>query len=546
LGVGEDAAGKTVKCPKCKTPMLIPAPEPPAPPVARKKPAVKSDVVADDADERPRKKGGLFDAVEDDLARKKRRDDEDDEDLPRGRRRPADDDDRPRGRRRPVDDDDDDEDDRPRRKKGKKKAAGPPVGLLIGGSAALLLLLAGGGFAIYWFGFRDKDKSGDTAGTTNTGGGDGGGKAAVPSGWQELSPPGYGFRAYVPRLPPESARWKEPPPARVTRPTKSREFECPTEDDRFMFGVSVALFPDAMSTADREKWLADDLRNELRAPRQFTKETTGKTTLGGREANELRIEVDMAGFLATKGANIPKTGPKGQPIPDRVVAVFRYCVAGNRGYVAVVAALGSTLPETDAKAFFDNFEFIPVADAPAGGGGPAPKPKGKGPNPPTGSAPAGWKPFSPPDGVFKINVPGTARGGPYESNGKQSDSRWLYAVMPTGGQHLMCSMDVFAFPADWPPEKRAKYAAAEPNNQKTFRKTAILKQVTWAGQPATEIRPGPDAPPPPKDKFGSKDGAVTRVLSHGGRVYVFTLSSQNGSPTEAEERAFFDSFEILK
>jgi hypothetical protein len=35
-------------------------------------------------------------------------------------------------------------------------------------------------------------------------------------------------------------------------------------------------------------------------------------------------------------------------------------------------------------------------------------------------------------------------------------------------------------------------------------------------------------------------------MSHGGRVYVFTLSSQNGSPSEAEERAFFDSFEILK
>lgn len=103
LNAPDAAAGRTVKCPKCKAPMRVPEPAEPA-----EEPKPVNSMATGGEEDRPRRK------------------------------RPA---------------ADEEEDDRPR-KKGKKPAkSGAPVGLIVGAVAAVLLL-GGGGFAAYWFGFR--------------------------------------------------------------------------------------------------------------------------------------------------------------------------------------------------------------------------------------------------------------------------------------------------------------------------------------------------------------------------------------------------------
>jgi hypothetical protein len=331
LNAPDTAAGKTVKCPKCQAPMVIPAPDPEPEPeeVPRRRPAAERE------------------------------------------------DDRPRKKRRPVDDEDED-DDHPRRKGKRKPAkAGPPVGLLVGGGLAALLLLVGGGFAAYWFGFRDKGKDvaagGGAGGNVAPGGGgdEGGGdapgpKAPIPVGWKEVAPPGWGFKMYVPRIPTPAPKW-ELPPARASKPRMSREVEIGrVEDEAVHFSVRMAVFPDGMAAADAEKFLLDELEDATKdfpiGLQAFVKRTTRKATLGGKPASELRTEMDVAGLLA-RSPNLARQFRrlKGGP-PDRVTAVWRYCVNGGRGYVVNMAWLGSTPPpDADARGFFDNFEFVPVA-----------------------------------------------------------------------------------------------------------------------------------------------------------------------------------------
>lgn len=147
------ALGKSVKCPKCQTPVPVRAAPPP-------------------------------------------------EDLP---------DDLPPRRRRPADDDE--PDDRPRRK-GKKRPqkSGAPVALIAGLLA--VAVLAGGGFAAYWFGFRDQPQAAAPAGPTNPAGPGPAGpaagavaakKAPVPDGWQVHDIEGCGFRVAFPAPPVEDA-----------------------------------------------------------------------------------------------------------------------------------------------------------------------------------------------------------------------------------------------------------------------------------------------------------------------------------------------------
>src|SRR2546423_610715 len=85
VSVPDEAAGKTVRCPACKTPFVVPAVEPE--PV---RPAVRDD----------------------------------DEDEPRPRKRPA----------------RSDEDDRPRRRPKRRSRRGPPWGLIAGVGGGVLAL----------------------------------------------------------------------------------------------------------------------------------------------------------------------------------------------------------------------------------------------------------------------------------------------------------------------------------------------------------------------------------------------------------------------
>lgn len=116
LTAPDTAAGKTVKCPKCQSPMSLPAAEPL--PAARPAPVQARPVAPLQAQPVVR---AVTDETEKSRAKARPRDEEEDEDPPRKKARARDadeDDDRPRAKRRARDEEDDDEDDRPRRKSG--------------------------------------------------------------------------------------------------------------------------------------------------------------------------------------------------------------------------------------------------------------------------------------------------------------------------------------------------------------------------------------------------------------------------------------------
>ena len=138
LKAPDAAAGRRVKCPKCGTPLVVPAPaasadfemvdDEPAPAPVAARPVTAPPVAA----ARPRP------AEDDDAPKSKRRRDEETHDQPRGKRR-QDDDDAPKRKRRR----DDEDDDRP-----KKKGALPLILGIVGG----IMLVCGGGCAGVWYG----------------------------------------------------------------------------------------------------------------------------------------------------------------------------------------------------------------------------------------------------------------------------------------------------------------------------------------------------------------------------------------------------------
>lgn len=215
LSAPESAAGKQIRCPKCKAvvtvPALVAAEEVPVveakvapPPAPAPAPKSKTDTTIvccivcntmiavlakvkvvhcpkcgfanpapgrlfegdeGDEDERPRKK-------------RSRRDEAEDADDERPRKK----------KRRPVyDDDEDEEDERPRRRKRKPVGSGSGGGRVIFMVCGLLLLfgLCGGG-AYFLIG---------------KGGGVFAKKTPVPPGWKEYSYPNDGFKAYFPSAP---------------------------------------------------------------------------------------------------------------------------------------------------------------------------------------------------------------------------------------------------------------------------------------------------------------------------------------------------------
>lgn len=174
LSAPESAAGKQIRCPKCKAVVAVPAFIP-----AEVVPVVDAAVSAPPPAPKPKPKPAVTDDEDDeDAPRKKtsRRDDEDDEDRPRKKKRRAYDD----------DEDDDEEDERPRKKKKRKAASGgggARVAVLVLGG---LILLGGIGFGIYLL-----------VGS----GGVFARRAPVPAGWKQYNYPQSGFRAAFPSEP---------------------------------------------------------------------------------------------------------------------------------------------------------------------------------------------------------------------------------------------------------------------------------------------------------------------------------------------------------
>lgn len=212
LSAPESAAGKQIRCPKCKAvvtvPALVPAEEvpvvdakvtaPPPAPAAAPKPKTDTTIVCcvvcntmvavlakvkvvhcpkcGFANPAPGRLVEPEEGDEDDRPRKKRRrDDEDDERDERPRKK----------RRRPVyDGDDDEEDDRPRRRRRKPAGSGGGGRVVFMVCGVLLLFgLCGGGLYLLF------SKGGGFA------------KKPPPAGWKEYSYPQSGFKAHFPSEP---------------------------------------------------------------------------------------------------------------------------------------------------------------------------------------------------------------------------------------------------------------------------------------------------------------------------------------------------------
>jgi hypothetical protein len=587
IAAPDTAAGKTVRCPKCKASITVPAPapaefevveddpkpaaqKPTAPAKATPTPKPRPAVVDEDADEddRPRKKKADDEDDEDNRPRKKKKADEDeeeeDEDRPRKKKKADEDEeeeDRPRKKKPAADEDEDEDDDRPRKKKDededddrprkKKKAAvdddedededrprkrgkkrpqkaGPSPGLLVGGIAAAVLLLGGVGFAVYWFAIREKaPETVSTGGGSNTPGGTGsGGKAPVPTGWIEVAPPRAGFKAYMPAKPfgADAAPVK---PLAGSKMATIANYPCQSPDTKIMCTIIVLLFPDAMTAAEREKAVVD--RIEAGAPKAFVKQLSrGKSTLGGKEATEIVEEVDFAGLMGGK------PGPKGEKLPDKVVGVTRYCIVGGRAYVAEIVKSDARPTEAEEKGFFDNFELVPETDTSG---------------PPQKSITRNWKDFTAPaEFGFKARFPWYSPPTP--------PSPW--APPPKGST----SADQFQVQFSEPGEVLTHFAVVvvrfQPGltaagREKTLDdlvrlmslspdlKPSAPRSITWVGRPATEVtyemaQPGPN---------GRKTRIVMRRLITDTTAYIAFVREHGG--VRAEDLAtFFDSFALTK
>lgn len=317
----DSAAGKTVKCPKCKQPMVIPggpaesaggspfdftAPAPPPPPSrpvatgGRKppRPAAEQPMDLDDDEPAPPRKPGRGPA--------RRRDEDEDDDRPRGRgRKPA---------------------------KG-----GPPLGLIIGIAAVVGLLVIGGASLGVYYAFFSKSDDG-TADAGGGGGGGGGGsassKAAVPSGWKEFTATADGFKAYFPAEP------------------RSRPDTGPG-DLRVKATIYMAANPQSKQIAVAAVFKLSDIpaaeRDGIvdRVIRESAKEDGGKevsrrsATLGGRPATEVVMEMPSAG--------------KGDERPQLVARVMK---TESRVYMVGVGGMAGKVPDDVVKGFFDNFEML--------------------------------------------------------------------------------------------------------------------------------------------------------------------------------------------
>ncbi len=332
LNAPDAAAGRNVKCPKCQALMTIPAKETPAmdfdvldepapkqrPPAPVKRP-VKTDVMLDDDD----------------------------------------DDDRPRRRRR-----DPDEDERPR-KKGKQKASGPPVGLLVGGGLAAILLLVGVGYAIYHFGFREKDPDTVAAGSDGT-------KAGPPEGWVQYKPETGGFQVHLPTAPRSTPRG----PTGEVRSPFSLTYTGESEEPMIQCQIQKIHFPHSMSAADREAYLAEKLDPKKEKAPAFggLKEVgRGSITLAGKPGTEVVIELDL-GEAMKNAPPQAKLDRKGRPLPTKIVAVARGIIADDRGYIVSIMTPESR--STNEKGYFDSFELVPETN---------PEPKNN--NPPAKTTP---------------------------------------------------------------------------------------------------------------------------------------------------------------
>lgn len=342
----DTAAGTSVRCPKCRAAVRVPAG------------AAELEVIEDSpADgERPRK------------------------------RRPA---------------------ERDRRKPAKSAASG---GVLVRAVVAGLVGLGGIGFATYWFGFRPKP-DGETVASAPAGvtpepasprpaeGKTGGNPTPVtpaaaaigpPAGWKEFVAAEDNFAAYFPAAP-------QAAPVRVS------EVKRKTQDDKWVTVnlrdydyASHAEWPDLACRVTVVTTTPSIHRLELpivahwwAGPRASFETATrnpdrqvmdlGKATLAGLHGRASLAESPTPTSLRGK------LTADGRPIPDKLVASYRYAASADRAYVLRLQTHNSR-PKAD-EAFFASFRLAqPPPPLPA-------------------TVPDDWTEYTHPEGRFKARMP---------------------------------------------------------------------------------------------------------------------------------------------
>lgn len=353
LNAPDTAAGKNVKCPKCATLMTIPA--------------ASDDDDFEVVDEPPKKKASSPGSTRQPLLPATKKPVKTDVEL-------DDDDDRPRRKRA------DDDDDRPKKKKGKKKAkpAGMSPGVLIAIGLGVLLLLGGGGVGIY---FATRDTAKETAG--GGAGGGGAGSVELPAGWVSFTPPNGGFKVNMSARPINADR----PAPRKALGTAPASLDYTTGgnflETSVTCSVEIFAFPDNMTPEAREKRLRLKFDVELNNPLMkpfMTLSSPTETTVAGKKATEVTVELDVARMAAQlgKGQNPKLEG--GQALPDKVFGVVRWFAVENRGYMLTFATTNARNQDLE-RAFFGSFELVPETGGESVPPGDGPKPAGP-PRPP--------------------------------------------------------------------------------------------------------------------------------------------------------------------
>ncbi|HJZ56425.1 MAG TPA: hypothetical protein VKE74_15780 [Gemmataceae bacterium] len=176
----------------------------------------------------------------------------------------------------------------------------------------------------------------------------------------------------------------------------------------------------------------------------------------------------------------------------------------------------------------------------------------KGPSRPP--LPRGWQDFTPPDGQYRVYVPGTPQqvpgGNAAPLGGLRVDS---YAVLATPGQPLGCSLIVLSIPRSMSPADREEMKRIFMRDSDWLGLRELShKDVTWAGGPAVEVQYelgafGQPLPPGRGRPAGVPARPTARRRMSGDNLYLFAIQNVYGDPvSDADLRAFFDSFEILK
>jgi hypothetical protein len=314
------------------------------------------------------------------------------------------------------------------------------------------------------------------------------GPAAAQDGWKPFASKEGCFSVLMPHPPVETLQ-----PATATRLWGTRKFEA-TAAGLFVH-VEYADFHRENLPPDVEKLL-----DEAEAANFGKREVVlrkGKVALAGHPGREYLTRVDEA--LHFRG---------------------RLFLVNSRLYLVFLTGLKEQITSPMADRFFSSFRLTGPVPAPP----PLPAPK-----------PLTWKPFSCPEGRFKVLLPGT------------TESKQSVAALPFGDGSCVideCGLATgevfwlvlcFHLPFTATDPQRVLSAAGKSLVER-MRATLVSEKGLEGEHPGREIL------------LRGADGIETRsrLLAAGGRLYVLTV---NGPPAKLKPRdvkTFFGSFRLAK